>query len=557
MAFVGNNANLALEGEDPRVSVESRFFSKRRHLGGEKAPVSPGVVSVPKSQDFLQQVSFAAYDHWAKLTRADESLDKSEENGSSALRDIDTQQYDSAHALRTARWFNIFFLITTDILGPSNAPWAVSQLGYAPGVLLYFFMGLVAFYTGWQIWRMFLGLDSYRYPLRTYSQMAHRIYGSYAKTGVNALQSIQLLFNVSVLILGEGQALAQIAQFKVCFSVLMLVFMLAGMMLAQVRTFKNFGWFANVAVWFNLFIIFATMAIIGKSSPNYHAAQQQNGIFSQEPVYHAAFSGNPISKQIVAVMQMVYAYGGAMIFVEMLAEMRRPWDFWKGMASAQALIFSVYLLYGLFIYSRQGQYTINPANQGISQDEFGWQTALNILSLVGGLIAACLYGNVGVKVVYQTFVVEIGKGPTLDTRKGKLYWIPTVLCYWAIAFVLGSSIPQINGVSGVVAAACILQFTYTFPPILKVGYDVQRDALEDDGGFDAATGEKQPIDNWRDLSRWHRGFRKQWYIKLFNILIFLGGLATAALGLWASITSLIVGFQQRGAAVSFGCTAPV
>ena len=45
-------------------------------------------------------------------------------------------------------------------------------------------------------------------------------------------------------------------------------------------------------------------------------------------------------------MNMVFAYGGAMIFPEMLAEMRRPWDFWKGMCCAQLLIFVAYLLYG-------------------------------------------------------------------------------------------------------------------------------------------------------------------------------------------------------------------
>jgi type III secretory pathway component EscV len=37
-----------------------------------------------------------------------------------------------------------------------------------------------------------------------------------------------------------------------------------------------------------------------------------------------------------------------MIFPEMMAEMRRPMDFYKGMAVAQMLIFVVYLVYGIF-----------------------------------------------------------------------------------------------------------------------------------------------------------------------------------------------------------------
>lgn len=53
-----------------------------------------------------------------------------------------------------------------------------------------------------------------------------------------------------------------------------------------------------------------------------------------------------------------------MIFPEIMAEMRRPRDFIKGMAVAQILIITVYLLYGCFVYSYQGQYTLSVAYQG-------------------------------------------------------------------------------------------------------------------------------------------------------------------------------------------------
>jgi hypothetical protein len=38
------------------------------------------------------------------------------------------------------------------------------------------------------------------------------------------------------------------------------------------------------------------------------------------------------------VQNMIFAYGGAMIFIDFLNEMKRPWDFWKAMACAQTLI---------------------------------------------------------------------------------------------------------------------------------------------------------------------------------------------------------------------------
>lgn len=45
-----------------------------------------------------------------------------------------------------------------------------------------------------------------------------------------------------------------------------------------------------------------------------------------------------------------------------------------------------------------------------------------------------------------------------------------VFLYWALAFIVGAAIPQVQTISGLVAAICIMQFTYTFPPALIFGY---------------------------------------------------------------------------------------
>ena len=58
---------------------------------------------------------------------------------------------------------------------------------------------------------MFLSLDSDRYPLRTYSDIAFRVYGPLARHLINILQSFQLLFNVGIIIVANGQSLSQMA----------------------------------------------------------------------------------------------------------------------------------------------------------------------------------------------------------------------------------------------------------------------------------------------------------------------------------------------------------
>lgn len=60
---------------------------------------------------------------------------------------ITGSEWDRAQrALRNASWGSIFYLITTDILGPYNVPWAISRMGYGPGFALYtVFGGMVRF----------------------------------------------------------------------------------------------------------------------------------------------------------------------------------------------------------------------------------------------------------------------------------------------------------------------------------------------------------------------------------------------------------------------------
>jgi hypothetical protein len=84
-------------------------------------------------------------------------------------------------------------------------------------------------------------------------------------------------------------------------------------------------------------------------------------------------------------------FGGSALFVFFLAEMRRPFDFWKSLFGAQLFIYALYVVFGIFVYHWQGQFTYNPAAQGISNA--AWRTALNAISLVIGLIVCGLYGK--------------------------------------------------------------------------------------------------------------------------------------------------------------------
>ena len=104
------------------------------------------------------------------------------------------------------------------------------------------------------------------------------------------------------------------------------------------------------------------------------------------------------------------------------------------MWAAQFFIYTVYMVYGCFIYFYQGQYSYQLAYQGVSP--YAWQTVGNILAVLSGIIAAGLYGNIGIKVMYNQLLMDLFKFPPLNTPKGRIAWVVIVPIYVRTSFDL-------------------------------------------------------------------------------------------------------------------------
>ncbi|KAJ6442469.1 short-chain dehydrogenase/reductase 2 [Purpureocillium lavendulum] len=479
----------------------------------------------------------------------------------------DDEWANASRALRTASRGAVFYLITTDVLGPFGIPYAVATMGWGPGIALYTVFAVMAGYSGYLLWDMFMGLDSHQFPVKTFGDLGYRLYGPWLRFLLNILQGIQLIFNVGMLLLINGEALSQVAQFKLCFIVCCAVWAITGFTVGQIRTLQKFGWLANFAVWLNLLCMFMTMGGAARYQPNYSAARQAAGsnigdgssVQATDGVYPSVQTSGSIPDNanfvgsINGAMQAVFAFGGAMIFPEFMAEMRRPKDFLTAMWTAQAFIYGCYMLYGLFMYGFQGQYVVNPAYLGVSQ--YGIQTAGNVLAMVSTIIAAALYGNIGVKVLYNNVFVELLKAPPLTSTAGKYVWVVATPVYWGIAFLIAAGIPNFSGLIGVAAAVITVPFTYCFPPLLHVAYSLQKNAGLQGEGFVASSG--QTVHHYHGYKRLVRGmFGRLWYVNIFNIVYALGALTLAGLGAYSSIKVLMGAFAV-GASNSFTCHSPV
>ena len=65
--------------------------------------------------------------------------------------------------------------------------------------------------------------------------------------------------------------------------------------------------------------------------------------------------------------------------------------------------------------------TMGPA--GIPDSAYSYQTLGNTLSFITSIIAALLYGNIGIKVFYSSVLRDVFHMPPLDHRTGKFIWI--------------------------------------------------------------------------------------------------------------------------------------
>ncbi|PVH82381.1 hypothetical protein DL98DRAFT_548065 [Cadophora sp. DSE1049] len=406
----------------------------------------------------------------------------------------------------------------------TNASRALRTASWGACIALYTVFGFMAGYSGYLLWHVFLGIDSYQFPARNYGDLGFRTWGTTARYITNIIQALGLLLLLGQVTIQYGENISQVSKFRLCYVVCPVLFVSIGFFLIQIRTLKAYGWIANLAI--------STLGSAGSVVDPDSIAPDAAGKYP--PIIH--YAGLPTDNLVGSInglLSGVLAYAGAQLFVEFMAEMKRPRDFLKAMWGAQLFIYTVYLVYGCFVYHYQGQYS-------------------NMLSLIAALIAAGLYGNIGIKVI-----------PPLITTRGKILYAAIVPIWWSVAFVIAAAIPDYFGFVSIISASCLLNLTYTLPPFFALGYDIQCHAIliDEHGqrlGFDPFTG--HTLRKESTVKRWTRGFMargmRQTAINCWHVIYFFASLSMSGLGMYAAIEGMIEVFKIPHVN-SFSCKSPL
>lgn len=173
-------------------------------------------------------------------------------------------------------------------------------------MILYFFFGIIAGATGIILSYLYNRLDSDRYPVRTYADIGSRIAGTPMRHFISILQSIQLIVNVGIICLSSGQSLYQVSKGKLCQSVCVVIWALAGMIIGQIRSLRNFGIIGSASVYVNLLIIFMSMGVVANTLPNYAVANAANSTLGNGPVIVNAFNTSDLIGQVTGMFKYAF-----------------------------------------------------------------------------------------------------------------------------------------------------------------------------------------------------------------------------------------------------------
>ena len=209
---------------------------------------------------------------------------------------------DSTINWRATTWLTTFYLLTTDVLGPSSAPWSTSKFGFVPGTVLFVSMGLLAGYSSVLLWKIFLRLDSPQTPIRTWRDIGDRLCGPWLGNLITFMQSTQMFLGVAIVLLGNAQSLSQIIKFKLCFVVILLLLTLLGAVIGCIRTFRRLSLLAMFSVYGIAAVCIITMVADSRSYPYFGDGTP----VKIEAIRH----GVDFQTQLIAAMNMVNAYGG-------------------------------------------------------------------------------------------------------------------------------------------------------------------------------------------------------------------------------------------------------
>lgn len=454
-------------------------------------------------------------------------------------------------SMRTGHWLVGVGLVTSEIMGAYLVPNSMSMLGFVPSNILLVVFFFVTIFSGGVIWWVFLLFDSPEYPVKTFADLAYIIGGQPFKQIVIFLQLIAVILSTGTIVIAAAQCAIILRTDRMCWVGLMAL--IAGLMMciSSIKKLSVIGKYCLVVSFCNYINLFVQLGYIGNDPPNWENAMSLLGVPQGAIETFAIVPGQSLMNRVVSVSNLSFVFAGSIVFPEVISEMKKPWEFWKSMCTAQSFILGIYLIYGNFIYAHQGQFSNVPAVFGVSDENA--LKGLGFMTFITSFIQGIFYGHIACKIIYKNYIPIFNKSIKLNSKSGMIVWIGVVIITWIAIFVIGAGVPQVGAVSSFTSALTMIPLTFVIPFILHISalyIATNENSIVDYKPFEPVTSHTSLVQFWKN------GYSKYWLLSIFYAGLCLASLSLSGMGLWASVEYMKYIFSSTSAD-SFSCVSPV
>ena len=230
-----------------------------------------------------------------------------------------------------------------------------------------------------------------------------------------------------------------------------------------------------------------------------------------------------------AFLNISYTFIGQITLPSFIAEMKKPEDFPKALWAVTVAEIIVFSLVGAVVYAYVGnQYMTSPAFGSLGNEVY---KKVSFSFMIPTLIfLGVLYASVSARFVFfRIFEGTRHKGN--HTVVGWASWGAILAATWVMAFVIAEVIPFFSDLLSLMSSLFDSFFGFIF---WGVAYMRMRKADHGDGFITS------------------RGLRSIWGLAL-NVVIILIGLFFLTAGTYASVESIILGYEANGFGGPFTC----
>uniref|UniRef100_A0A7S3ECS7 Amino acid transporter transmembrane domain-containing protein n=1 Tax=Rhodosorus marinus TaxID=101924 RepID=A0A7S3ECS7_9RHOD len=383
----------------------------------------------------------------------------------------DTIQPESPAVVPTGKvpWILMTFIMTAEVIGNGvlSLPRAYARLGWIPAQLVLFGLYVITTHTGMLLFRQRNGQPQ----CRSYPALFLKIFGKAAYVYATLLVYLLLFMYAAAGVLVQATAW-EAALPGLSLNYWIIIAAGISWLVLQIRSMKNVGFLSIIGV-ITIFIpiILSIVSIAGMvNSGSFERGEQ-------------VLFGNSFYEAVVAATDIIYAFAGHVVFLELMGQMRNPNHFPRSLYISQTVVYIVYAAVATSIYAIAGDADWLKSPFTTSLQDGPMKYIVQSLMIVHIAIGIAINGNILIR-AFQNLIEprlkELVAGrndPGIPARAYDRtdYTIPAVIA-WAIwsAIILALIalliflIPKFENLIGLTASIAASQTTLGWPPILDL-----------------------------------------------------------------------------------------